>query len=441
MIRSTYRNYLLALLTAILTFNFVDRLALGIVLQDIKDELHLSDTQLGVLGGFSFALFYSIMGVPIARWADSGNRVTIISVTAALWSVAVALCGMAGSFFQLMLIRVGVAVGEAGAFAPALSLISDNFDRAERPRAIAIYTLAWPLSCVIGYFLAGWLNQRYGWRQTFMLLALPGIVLAFVAWFTLREPRKAKPHSIANSTVDTKWHAPMDAQRPELKDVLAVLWANASFRNLLLCVSVSYFFAYGILQWQPSFFIRSFMLTSGQVGSGFAIIYGLGGIVGTYLGGRFASHYAAQNEKLQLAAVALAWIVAGLLSFFVYLSSNQYLAFGLMGSCILVQAASSGPLFGTMQTLVPESMRAVSVSLVMLFANLLGMGFGPLAAGVLSDTLRPWAADESLRYALLLLAPGYLLVGWLAWRASKTVTRDMSLLPPSESSRQLDACP
>src|SRR3954465_213640 len=134
--QTLYRRYLLALLTVILAFNYTDRMVLGVVLEDIKADLALSDTQLGILSGIAFALFYSLMGIPIARWADRGNRITIIALTTGLWSVMVALCGVATSFVHLMLIRVGIAVGEAGAVPPAHSLIADHFDRAERPRAM-----------------------------------------------------------------------------------------------------------------------------------------------------------------------------------------------------------------------------------------------------------------------------------------------------------------
>jgi MFS family permease len=420
----TYHNYMLVLLMAILAFNFVDRLALGVVLQDIKVELHLTDTQLGVLSGISFALFYSVVGIFIARWADRGNRVSIISLTAALWSVAVALCGIAGNFVQLMLIRVGVAVGEAGAYAPGLSLISVHFDRAERPQAMAIYSLAGPLAFVIGYLAAGWLNQLYGWRVMFMLLAVPGVVLATVARFTLKEPRLAKSTLTENSATETRLTVALLSQ-PSLKEVCVALWANVTFRRLLLCLSALFFFTYGILQWQPTFFMRSFKLTSAQVGVDCAVVYGLGGVLGTLAGGRFASHYAARNERAQLLAITIAIVVDGLLSFFVYLTSSQYCAFVLMGLRVAAQSAINGPIFAIMQTLVPESMRAVSVALVMFVANLLGLGFGPLATGALSDGFRPWAGEESLRYALLVLSPGYFLVAWLAWRASQTVTRDL----------------
>jgi MFS family permease len=407
------------LLMGILAFNFVDRFALGLVLQDVKRDLQLTDTQLGLLSGIAFALFYSVLGVPIARWADRGNRVTIISLTTLLWSGAVALCGMAGSFMQLMLIRVAVAVGEAGTFAPALSLISDGFERAERPRAVAIHGLGGPLSAIVGYLFAGWLNARYGWRVMFMLLGLPGLVLACVAWFTLKEPRLDKAKKLAHDAGETL------SDQPTFTQVCVVLWSNVTFRRLLLCLAVLFFFAYGILQWQPTFFIRSYGLTTAQLGAWLAAIYGGGGLLGQYLGGELASRYAARQEQRQLRAVAITIVSCGVLSMGVYLSTNAYWAFALLGLLAIAQATINGPLYATLQSLVPERMRAVSIALVLLFAHLIGMGFGPLATGALSDLLRPWVGEESLRYALLILSPGYLVVGWLAWRASRSVAGDL----------------
>jgi len=426
-----YKDYVLVLLMATLAFNFVDRLALGVVLQDIKADLHLTDSQLGLLTGIAFALFYSVMGIPIARWADRGNRAKIISLTTALWSVAVALCGIAAGFLQLMVIRVGVAVGEAGAFAPSLSLISDYFDRSERPRAVAIHALAAPLAAVVGYLLAGWLDQLYGWRITFMLLAVPGIVLALVARLTLKDPRQGRPAAEISSGARLASRSPTLGHpnlepHPGLADVSRTLWRNRTFRRLLMALSVLYFFTYGILQWQPAFFIRSYGLTSAQVGAAFAALYGLGGLIGTYLGGRLAARYAAGNERLQLVAIAIAMTCAGILSTAGYLATSRYVTFGLIAGSVVAQSGINGPLFATILTLVPESMRAVAIAVVMLFANLVGMGFGPLATGVLSDALHPWVAAESLRYALAILAPGYLLVGCLVWGASRSLPQDLA---------------
>jgi len=425
-----YKNYLLTVLLVILAFNYADRMVLGLLLQDIKVDFDLSDTQLGFLSGIAFAFFYSVMGIPIARWADRGNRVTIITITTALWSAAVALCGVAGNFVQLLLIRICVAVGEAGCIPTAHSLIADYFTRTERPRAVAIYMIGGPLSFVIGYFLAGWLNELYGWRVTFMLLGLPGLVLATLVWFTLREPRDAKPTLEAASrpavaALSQPETAVLSSAQPSLKDVCVTLWANTTFRHLLFCFSVASFFSYGIGQWQPAFFIRSHGLGTGELGTWFATIWGVGGLLGIYWGGELASRHAAHNERLQLKAMAVAHCGFGVISACIYLAPNQYLALGLMGLAAVGGNLVIGPLFATIQTLVPGRMRAMSIALIYLFSHLIGMGLGPLAVGALSDAFRPWAVEESLRYALLALCPGYLWAGWHLWQGSRTVARDL----------------
>ena len=409
---AAYRNYLLGVLLTIYAFNGVDGLALGLVLQNIKTDLHLSDTQLGLLSGIAFALFYAVMGIPIARWADRGNRVTIIALTAILWSIMVALCGSARTFVQLMIIRIGVAVGEAGCIPPAQSLIADYFDRTRRPKAVAIYMLGGCASTIIGYFLAGWLNESYGWRVMFMMLGLPGLALGSLAWLTLREPRRGRP-------------AETEATRPNLREVWATLWAKRTFRHLLMCFSVLQFFMYGILQWQPAFFIRSFGIGTGELGTWFAGIYGVGGLIGTYAGGELASRFAANNEGLQRRVMALTSGCAGFFSVLIYLSKNRYEAFALTALSAVAVALASGPLFATIQTLVPERMRAIAIAILYLFANLIGIGLGPVAAGALSDALQPSFGAESLRYSLLALCPGYLWGGWHIYQASKTVMADL----------------
>lgn len=416
-----YRTYLLILLTVILTFNYLDRWVLGVVLQDIKVDLQLSDTQLGLLTGIAFAIFYSVMGIPIARWADRGNRVTIIALSTGLWSVAVALCGTATGFTQLLLIRIGVAVGEAGCLPPAHSLIADHFTRSERPRAAARYLLALPISLTIGYFAAGWLNQLYGWRVTFIIVGLPGILLAVLAWFTITEPRRLKATAAAQRSAITP------AAEPSVTKVCVTLWANATFRHLLICFSVWYFFGYGLQQWLPAFFIRSHGLATGELGTWFAVIYGLGGILGVYLGGEWAARYAAGNEQLQLVACAIAFTFFAVLNACAFLAPDRYLAFGALALGTLGGNMAQGPIIGTIQTLVPPRMRAMSIALIYLFANLIGMGLGPLAAGMLSDVLRPQFAEESLRYALIALCPGYFWAAWHLWRASRTVPRDIAI--------------
>jgi MFS transporter, Spinster family, sphingosine-1-phosphate transporter len=420
------KNYLLTLLLVILASNHLDRLAFGLVLQNIKVDLALTDTQLGVVTGIAFALFYATMGIPIARWADRGNRVAIISVTAALWSGAVVLCAATTSFIQLLVVRIFAAVGEAGCQPPALSLIADRFTRAERPRAVARYLLGFPLALTLGYLAAGWLNELWGWRTTFVILGAPGLLLAIVAALTLREPRQAV------SARDSE-NVPLRTTQPGLRQVFLQLWSNLAFRHLMFCFAVWSFFGYGILQWQPAFFVRSHGLETGELGTWLAGIYGVGGLVGTYVGGELAARYAANNERLHLKAIAIVFAMFGLMVAVAYIAPDRHLAFAVLAVSALGGAMVNGPLFAATQTLVPHHMRATAIALMFFFANLIGMGLGPLSVGTLSDALRPLLGEESLRYALLAFCPGYFWAAWHAWKCAQHVADHQQLHAPAEA--------
>ncbi|ATE65782.1 spinster family MFS transporter [Rhizorhabdus dicambivorans] len=420
MSRSSPNHTLLLLLMLGLAFNQVDRLALGLLLQDIKHELLLSDTQLGLLSGIAFALFYSIMGIPIARWADRGDRVTIISLTAAIWSLAVALCGIATSFAQLLLIRIGVAIGEAGYMPPANSLIADSFGRDQRPRATAIFLLGAPVGAILGYFVAGWLNELVGWRMTFVLLGAPGLAFAILFRSVLRDPRSSARSASLPAGLSEPSH------KPSILAAFTVLSRNRTFLHLLIGYSIMCFFSHGIGLWKSAFFIRSHGLSTGELGTWFALIYGVGGIAGTALGGELASRRAAGDEALQLRTMALVTLAFGALSALVYLAPDRYIAFGLLFVGVVGVNTAIAPLFATIQTLVPPHMRAMAIAIVYLFANLIGMGLGPLAAGMLSDLLTASLGSEALRYALLCLCPGYAWCAAHLWRASHTVLADIT---------------
>lgn len=407
--RQMDRRYLLVLLTVILAFNYVDRFAMGLLVEDIKRDLALSDTQLGLLTGLAFALFYSVMGLPIARWADRGDRVTILSLTTALWSAAVALCGIAANFGQLLAIRIGVAVGEAGCYSPALSLLSDHYDRSERPRAVARFMLGIPLAMIIGYFVAGWINELYGWRVTFVVIGLPGLILAALAYWTLTEPRRGLDRAEVANSVPTE----------PLRSVCRTLYANIAYRHLLLCFSIWGFFGYGIMQWQPAFFIRSYGIDTGALGTWLVIVAGFGGLAGTWAGGELAARYAANNERRQLLTVAVVYALLAISGAAVYLAPTIEWAFAALAITSIGGAGASGPLFAASQTLVPPHMRATSIAVMYFFCNLIGLGLGPLAVGALSDALQPALGRESLRYALLAFAPGYLWCAWHLWRAGQ----------------------
>jgi predicted MFS family arabinose efflux permease len=277
-----------------------------------------------------------------------------------------------------------------------------------------------PIALIFGYLAAGGLNARVGWRATFMLVGLPGVVLAAVAWLTLREPRvpMLQPPGKGGRAAPPSPAPPMGA-------ALRLLWCNPTFRNLLFCYAVWYFFGYGLLQWQPTFFIRSHHLNSSEVGMWLALITGGGSLLGTYLGGEWGVRVAPKNERLQLLAVAVMFCCFSVFNIAAYLAGNDRLAFALLAFGQIGGAMAQGPILSTLQTLMAPNIRATALAVLFLFANLIGMGIGPLATGALSDALRPWAGADSLRYALVVLSPGYIWAAWHLLAASRTVASDM----------------
>ncbi len=424
-----YRWYLLTVLIFVAAFNQVDRLALGLMLEDIRVDLVMTDTQMGLLSGIAFALFYSIMGIPIARWADRGNRVTIIATTAAVWSVAVALCGAAANFTQLLLIRVGVAIGEAGCVPPAHSLLADRFSRVERPRALAFYTLANPLSAMIGYLFAGWANQIYGWRITFVLLGVPGLFLALLCVLTLRETRALPSRILRRAAPQEGPRNETEVPAPPAKvtnaAIFKVLWRTRTFRHLLMYFSTVSFFTTGLQSFIPTFFIRTHGLSSEELGRWLALIFGIGATLGVYVGGEWAARKAAGNETLQLQVMSLAVLMFGICCAAAFSCADTTLALVLLGLALFAGSALNGPIYALIQSLAPQNMRATAIAIMYLFTNLIGLGVGPVAAGALSDALRPHFGNDSLRYALILLCPGLLWPAWHLWRARLTVTADL----------------
>ena len=408
-----YKNYLLAVLVLVGAISVLDRFVFALVLEPIKHDLGLSDTQLGLMTGIAFSAFYAIAGVPIARWADRGNRVTISAVAVGLVGIMVSLCGMVGSFLQLLLVRAGVAVGEAGAVPTAHSLIADYFDRADRPRAMGFYAMAYIVSMIIGYLVGGWLVESFGWRTTFMMLGVPGVFAAILVKLTLREPRLTQ-----NRSRDV-------AEQPSMKEVIQVLWRQRTFRHLFLVFCISYFFTMGSSQWLAAFFMRSHGMGGAELGAWLALSWGVGGLLGNYLGGYCATRFAANREKLQMRTLAFVKILYGLLSTVVFLAPNKYTALAFMAMSALVATFTNGPLFSAILSLVNERMRSVSISLIFLFANLIGLGFGPLAIGVFSDVLYPVFGQDSLRYVLAMSCLGTLWVALHYWLAAKTVEADI----------------
>lgn len=384
------RWYALWLLVIVYIFNFIDRQVVSILQEPIKAELGLSDTQLGLLTGFSFAVFYVALGIPIAWLADRWSRKRIIGVAVAIWSVMTALCGRAMSYPVLFLFRVGVGVGEAGLSPPAQSLISDYFPRERRSTALAIYTLGIPIGAVLGVLLGGWLNQFFGWRNAFLAVGIPGLVLSFLVFTTLKEPRRGAMDRAA--TV---------APARSLPAVMRTLWDMRAFRHLALGGSLHAVVTYAQLNWNPPFYGRVHGLSTGEIGSWLALIGVMGGI-GTYVGGVLADRLAKRDVRW------LMWLPGAAVLVCTPLFVAQYWAptVGLSILFALVPALLTtfdlGPFFGTAQSLVVPRMRATATAILILIINVLGLGVGPVMVGRMSDYFATGLGlgADSLRYAI-----------------------------------------
>jgi MFS family permease len=415
---------MLALLAVVYAFHFVDRGIVTLLIEDIKTDLRLSDTQVGLLTGMAFALFYSTLGIPIARWADRGNRITIISLATALWSAMVVCCGLAGTYLQLLLARVGAAVGEAGCVPPSQSLIADYYERKERARAMSLYILGGQASMILTSAAAGWLNQLYGWRVAFLVLGAPGLLLALLVRLCLHEPR------LSVSAARLEHRVPVEPAG--YLAVLKVLWRQRAYRHLTAALTIITLFGFGIGQWTPPLLIRAYGIDTAELGLWYGLIWGVGGMLGTYAGGHLVSRYIADDERLQLKVMAASLAAFIPLYLGIYLVHSISVVFALMSVGALLLTGMYGPLFALIQQVVGPNMRAMAIAVVLLLSNLIGMGLGPVAVGAMSDYLAPRLADESLRIALVIWTPGYLWGVFHLLRARRYVRDEI------ESSRALE---
>jgi predicted MFS family arabinose efflux permease len=274
-VRSLYRNYVLVILTLVYVFNFIDRQLLVILQEAIKKELELSDTQLGLLSGFTFALFYVTLGIPIARLADKGNRKNIVAMSLGLWSLMTAFSGLAHNFVQLLFARMGVGVGEAGGSPPAHAMISDYFPPGKRATALSIYSSGLYIGILIGFLMGGYLNQELGWRNAFFVLGIPGILFSLLVYATVKEPQRG-------ATDSHSWAA---TEAQSLAHVLKLLYAKKTFVYLALASGLHVFCIYGLFNWEPSFLSRLHGMKNSEIGVALGLIFGCTGAVGTYMGG------------------------------------------------------------------------------------------------------------------------------------------------------------
>lgn len=402
------RQVTLFLLTATYFFSYMDRQILAILLEDIKADLLLSDTQLGLLSGFAFAIFYATLGIPVAALADRMNRVNIISIALALWSGMTAACGLAQNFVHLLLARIGVGIGEAGSSPPSHSIIADMYPAEKRALALSIYSLGVTLGAAAGQIFGGNLTYFFDWRTAFIAIGLPGVVLAVIVKLFATEPaRRAEPGAVETD------------EQPSVWDGLRTILSNRAAMWLVTAVTITSMIGYALTGWTPAYLIRIYDLSTLQIGNIVAPLLAIAGVASGlgsgWLANRLSEKYGMHAQSMMVAvlkSIALPFLLA------FYLVDSAWLAVGAYFFALFFQSCYLGPTFAMIQTLAPVKMRAVWAAVTLLIINLIGLGIGPTMVGVISDLLAPQFGDQSLRYALLVIASFTPLAIFAYWRAA-----------------------
>ena len=415
---------MLTVLVVVYTFNFIDRQILGILAVPIKADLALSDAELGLVGGLAFALFYTLLGIPIARLADRTRRVAVISAAVALWSLATVVCGAVHSFGQLFLARLAVGVGEAGGVAPAYALICDYFPSRLRARALAAYSFGIPIGSALGIVLGGFITHWMSWRMAFVLVGATGFWTAPLLKLTVREPPRG-------ALEDAPRHAPLPGSHgSSLREVLAVLALKPSFWGLSLGGGACSMMGYGLFFWMPSFLVRSFDLSLIQASLGYGALLLVAGVAGIWAGGLLADRLGARRRSAYALVPAAAFLCTVPFYALGILSANLWICLLLLAIPTALGLAWLGPVLAAVQHLVPANLRATASAVFLFVNNLLGLGLGALLIGLLSDALHVRGAGiESLRYAILAGLGFYLVAAALFLFASRHLDRDWATHP------------
>lgn len=374
-------HFALVMLMLAYMLNFIDRTIIGSLAEPIKADLGLSDSQIGLMSGLVFAIFYCALGLPVARIAESRNRVTIIAIAIAVWSAMTALCGVAQNFAQLLLARAGVGIGEAGCTPPAHSLIADYFPPERRATAYGLYSLGIPLGTLFGAVAGGWIAHEFGWRVAFLIVGLPGLLLAAMIKLAVREPTRSHVEA---------------TEIPPVGSVIRHFWNNIRLRNIAISLSIIGFTGFALVVFAIPFLLRGTGLTLIQAAFGFGVIHGIAAFVGTSLGGVIADRLAARFGVDRLVLPGMMLLLAGPL----FIAAIYAGSLWLMAVCVVLAAITRdlhvGPALGAVQNGFPPRMRARASALVMLGINLIGLGLGPLVIG--------WASD---RIAVSEYGPGF----------------------------------
>jgi predicted MFS family arabinose efflux permease len=427
----TYRGYVLGALLVVYTFNFIDRIIVGIIQEPIKAEFGLTDFQLGLLGGPAFAILYTLLGIPIARFAERHNRMTILSICLALWSLMTAACGFAASYAHLLVARIGVSVGEAGCTPPANSVISDYFPADRRASALSIYALGIPIGSMIAAVGGGWIATEVGWREAFIWLGVPGVALAVIVKLTVKEPPRSAPK----------------AQAPSFLAAFSALAKKPSFWHVAFGSALASFVGYGVGQYLTSFMIRTHGFSLFQAASLIGVVLGLCAAIGTFSSGFLADRISKRHPNALAWLPALGFFLATPLYLLSFIAPTIWLAMPALMLGAIVHYFYLGPMYAITQGVVAPLVRATAVAVLLFIVNLIGYGMGPPAIGALSDWLANGqlalsglspdmcatrsgdaqcaaAVETGLRWAMMIGVLGYLWAGLHFLLSARTLRRD-----------------
>ncbi len=403
-------HYSLLVLLFVYAMSFTDRQIMGILIQPIKTEFGVSDTAMGLLAGLAFALFYSVLGVPMGRYADRANRRNFVAWCCAAWSAMTALCGLASGYWMLALARVGVAVGEAGGSAPSMSMIADYYPQERRARAMSVYALGPQLGILFGLALGGWIAQHYGWRNAFLSMSVPGVVAALLLRWTAIEPTRGAWD--AGKTAAGAVQEPIGA-------VLRDLWASKAFTRISLSALLLGFAGYGIGIWTPAFLVRSHGMSLQAAGAVMGLLGGLAAVIGTLASGWMSDALCKRDARWRLGVPLIGCVLSLPLGLVFYMMPAG--ASWMVGSLVVPHAIGLfvlfsmttvwwvGPVYAALSGVVAAHRRTTAYAVFNLALMMVGAGLGPLVVGALSDLLTPAYGHEALRWALAIGMSAYVL--------------------------------
>lgn len=412
-----YSYFVAGFLALVYAFNFMDRQIVSILQEPIRREMRLSDAQLGLLTGMSFALFYTSCGIPVAWLSDRYRRVRIMSAACLIWSVFTAACGFAQSFAQLAVARVIVGAGEAGGAAPSYSLISDYFPPHRRAGALGLYSLGVPIGSAAGAALGGWIAAHYGWRTAFVMIGTPGLLLAAIMLVAIREPQRGGFDPAPSG----------DRSQPPLMASIAAFFRERTLVLTALSSGMSAFVSYAMLNWNPSLLERVKGMSMIQIASFYSILLGIAGIVGTFGAGWLADQLGRRDRRwfAWIPALAFAFSLPGLAGIIV--APTWQMTLGCMAIPALLNNMYLAPALAVVQNAAPPERRTVAGATLLFVLNLMGLGCGPVYMGWISDLARPAFGERSLLVAYAALAPAILVTIGLHLAAARSIGRHLQL--------------